>query len=196
MNWFARWCMDRCDSKIECSGCVRKVCAPRAEVSAATQASERLLEMLQCTQNAITHPNIADRIADLTGATSEERDTMVSSAHHGTYKPFTVGPPPFDVDMDGLQPGSVRHIVALDRSGNELARFPNRRVACANVGCSDQTVRNRCVRKSANFDEFKLLEMTFRFADEWDAMTPGEREVDMFFAAQAGIGGGDNESDE
>lgn len=158
-------------------------------MSAITQASERLIELLQCTPGAVTHPNIADRIADYTGATSEQRDTMVHSIHYGTYKPFTVGPPPFNADMDGPIPFNSRGVVALDRCGNELARFPHRRATCMAVGCSDQTVRNRCIRKSANFDEFELLEMTFRFSEEWDAMTEEERIADMFFASKITNGG-------
>lgn len=49
--------------------------------------SERLIHMLEVDENAVTHPRIADAIAVLCGATSEQRDMIVADIHKGQYSP-------------------------------------------------------------------------------------------------------------
>lgn len=50
-----------------------------------TGCSERLIFMLE--QGQVTHPIIADRIAEICGATAAQRDSIVHEKHWGEWQP-------------------------------------------------------------------------------------------------------------
>lgn len=128
----------------------------------------------------VTHPEIAKRIAKVTGATVEQYNSMVHKIHHGGYIPnaprkyseFKTGPRMAQPLTPGLIPDNARAVVCIDPFGNEIGRHVSLMEAARAQGCSTGAVENRCHhRTSKNTNEFKLLERTFRFADEWDKLS-------------------------
>lgn len=175
-NFITRWGMAKCDSRVDCSVCVNRRCYPRKELSEATGCSEQLVELLQSAHGAVTHPNIADRIADYIGVSPEERDEIVADKHNGTYIPGTSTPPPF---IEPYLSWNARYIVVLNRYGTELCRYGSADKVSYHTGASSGCILTRCKRELTVVDEFDAHGITFRFADEWDAMTEEERIADL-----------------
>lgn len=86
MNWIGKWCSEYCRVGGDCDGCHR-YCEPRYALTKVAQCSEYLIWMLINERGAITHPKIADALADYIGVTAEERDSIVHPMHRGTYIP-------------------------------------------------------------------------------------------------------------
>lgn len=160
----------------------------RAELAAMVKlkhgrCSEKLIEILE--EGGITHPNIADQIAKITRATERQRDSMVHDCHRTMPEPpkpkrraeYKVPPPPVS---PGVIPDHARRVVAIDMFGNEVARYESQTAAAAAAGCSTPTVSVRCRRAptSGKF-EFRFFDYTWRFAAEWDAMSPEQRAADI-----------------
>ena len=141
----------------------------------------------------ITHPNIADKIAELTGASVRRRNSMVHESHRGNWRPPAPerrseakrkGKPSNPRTLN-IIPENARRVVALDIAGKELGRFKSMNGAAQIVGATSTAVRNRCMRLvSGHTNEFKAFDCTWRFADEWDAMSPELRTADRQRAAQ------------
>jgi len=71
-----------------------------------------------------------------------------------------------------------RPIVAVDAVGRVVARYDQARVAAYKNGYSRTSIIARCNRRV--FAEFNNgIERTFRFADEWDEMTPEARYAEI-----------------
>lgn len=70
-----------------------------------------------------------------------------------------------------------RRVVVVDRNGNVRARYEGMRQAAAGELVSSASVQERCRRMIRN--EFKHMEVTFRFEEEWEKMTPEERMKDL-----------------
>lgn len=131
----------------------------------------------------ITHPEIARRIAKVTGATAEQYNSMVHEMHHGGYVPnaprkitdFKLEKKPQPL-TPGVIPENAREVVCIDIAGNVVSRHPSQMEAAGKHGCSVSAVVNRCHHRiSKHTSEFKLLDrITFRFADEWDGLTREE----------------------
>ena len=69
-------------------------------------------------------------------------------------------------------------VVVLDKTGRELARYASIGEASRGEIINDDCIRNRCYRRV--LQEFTSTnDSTYRFADEWDAMTPEQRERDL-----------------
>lgn len=176
MNWLNRWCMERCKSNVECRACVQRECPPKQELSEMTMCSERLIEILLCNPGAVTHPNIADRIADYTGATSEDRDVFVTAQYKGTYVP---NQRVSRYKYSGSKPWNAREVVTVGRDGNVITRYASSVDAALRHGCSSVTVKSRCYRNNWLEDEFERTGVTFRWADEWDEMPHDERVANL-----------------
>ena len=144
-----------------------------------------MLEELPPDKGGVTHPAIADRIADITGATPQQRDMLVNPIHRGSYKPRPAKPhgpkqPGGNADESSSK---TRAVVQIAISGSEIARFPSESAAAKAAGCCRATVCNRVKRDIGNkTNEFATYGYTWRFADEWDAMTIEERLRDMYAA--------------
>lgn len=159
----------------------------REDFARLVEVSEPLIAILE-NQNGITHPLIADAIADCTGATSAQRDSLVHKKHHGTYKPN----PRRSAEKlqkrlsKKFKPANARTVVALNTGGGIEAIFESARdAAAAYRPCSPTAVLNRCARRVGdNTDEFRTYGVTFRFLDEWYSMTQEQRAEDMIYAAQ------------
>lgn len=158
----------------------------REDFARLVEVSEPLIAILE-NQNGITHPLIADTIADCTGATSAQRDSLVHKKHHGTYKPN----PRHSAEklqkrrLKKTTPANTRAIVALNIAGDIDGIYDSADdAAAAHAPCSVRSVLNRCERKMGEkTDEFYPYFVTFRFLDEWSCMTQDQRDVDMAQAA-------------
>lgn len=131
--------------------------------------------------NTVTHPDIANDIADYIGATAEERDSIVAKPHRGKWKPGKKAGHTATTRSLGKMRGGMnsKPVVAIDKTGAELARFPSAMSAAASMLCSNSYVGSRCDRTFTAADEFGTFSFTFRFLHDWDAMTPEERIADL-----------------
>lgn len=136
----------------------------------------------------ITQVNIADQIAAATGASKAQRDSMVHESRRSGWMPqqprrraeLKLKPQPLSLDVI---PDHARRVVAIDMFGNEIARYESGLAAASASGCSSATVSIRCNRGlSSGMGEFKNRDHTWRFAEEWDAMSHEERAADMLKA--------------
>ena len=131
--------------------------------------------------------------------------TVYSRCAHATPLEFTVGIPytcRYAQEWDALTPSAKaasirmalknagdsrtrpkgcnirRAVVAIDRDGRELARYASIGEAERGEAFNEDCIRNRCNRQVKN--EFTgINDSTYRFANEWDAMTPEERLRDV-----------------
>lgn len=133
----------------------------------------------------ITHPNIADQIAAVAGATVKQRDSMVHESRRIVREPMKPKrrsehkkqPPPMALDVI---PDTAHRVVALDSQGNVVERFESLSAAARSAGTSAPVVYSRCVRKVQMLrGEFAFRGYTWRFAEEWDSMSDAEKAADM-----------------
>ena len=180
MNFVAEWCRARCSKKRTCEDCYGW-CVPRERLASEVGISEYLVWILQNQRGAVTHPKIADALADFIGATSDQRDQIVHKRHRGTYKP---NPKNTDLKRNTRRKvishqGQMMFVVAIECGGNEVGRFDNGGEAARQFKCSASAVRNRCERILARDNEFNLRGVSFRYAAEWDEMSHAERVQDI-----------------
>lgn len=180
MNFIGEWCRERCIIGSKCESC-SKYCAPRFELAEAVKCSEATVWNLIFCKDYITHPNIADRIADHLGATVEQRDSIVHMDRRGGYIPICDRvSQKRNENRGGSRAACMKGIVAIDRAGIEVLRFDSIGEAAKRFGSTPPTVSNRCRRVgSAGYDEFIPPGVTFRYAAEWDAMDENERKTDI-----------------
>lgn len=144
--------------------------------------SERLIEILE--GGGITHPEIADRIAQLTGASIEQRNGLTHKKHWLNELPE---PPRRAAERKrkpgaerSLPPANRREIVKINMLGEELARFRSIKDAAKADGCASTTVFRRCRRKlEKGENEFLNYGCSWRYAKIWDAMQLEERKADL-----------------
>ena len=131
----------------------------------------------------IVHPNIADAVARLTGATAQQYDSMVHPQHRGrrgTPKPEKKAKPEKPQKAAKNKRGSPRPVVAIDKAGNEAARYDSGFQAAMAAGRSDAMIYKRCARRLApGAYEFNKSDITWRYADEWDNMSESARRADI-----------------
>lgn len=171
MHWLEKWRRENSFSK--------------GDLAHAVRVSWALIDMLENHAGCITHSKIADRIADYTGATVEQRDSIVHKQHRGTWKPDPRRSAGKQKKREEAAKTShnCRIVVALNTAGVSMDVYPSERAAAQAVGCTSQTVHNRCARDvKATTNEFSPYGLTFRFADEWFAMTPQQQFEDMLSA--------------
>lgn len=154
----------------------------------ALRVSDELLYKLERLKGFRTVPKLADLIAEVCGATAEQRDQLVLEQYRGTWKPkaghraqatmAAPAPSPYSPreGRKGLTAAEGRRkpVVCVDRLGDVLARYVSIENAAAETGLSRDAIADRVSRKiTAN--EFQLCGTTFRFEEEWKAMGPQQR---------------------
>ena len=133
-----------------------------------------------------TQPLIANDIADFTGATAAQRDSLVHPKHHGTYKPN----PKRRKKMQRAKPESKaeekrntnrREVLAISEGGVIVGTFSGLNAAAGEYfPCTAMTVCNRCARRLCpTVNEFLPYGVTFRYADEWLNMTDEQQLNDI-----------------
>ena len=157
--------------------------------------SDQLLYMLETREGFKTVPKLADLIAEACGATAKQRDALVLEQYRGKWKPTRVKPEverraavkkpliqPMPQKEEQPRPAfKARKVVKVNRHGVVLERFRSCDMAGAMCGVSAKYVNQRCHHR-LKFDEFNMANnrtYTFRFADEWDAMSEDERMKDL-----------------
>ena len=152
-------------------------------------SKKKLADMADCSEiligiiehpdgKGITHPLIANRIAEICGATAAQRDELVHKKHHGTWKPSKRPPKLGKAKPDKV--GPIFAVVKIDANGNVLARYSSLTHA-GKVNCVDDgKIAKFCRRQQKHKDEFEEFGgYTFRFAHEWDYMDKGEQLADI-----------------
>lgn len=161
------------------------------------RVSDILLERLETEPNFRTVPRLADLIAEACGATARQRDKLVLEQYRGTWKPTRImpeierkrnqipAPAPApgpeqrpEAVVDRRPPANSRAVVKINRQGVELERYRSCGYAGDLCGFGEKLVAARCHRRY-RFDEFNTFGYTFRFADEWDGMSPTDRQADI-----------------
>lgn len=74
-----------------------------------------------------------------------------------------------------------RRVVLIDREGNVLKVYESVKAAAEGEKWTDANISQKCRRAVA--DEFRFSDTTFRYADEWTAMTPAQRRADLNMSA-------------
>ena len=168
----------------------------RAQLALMAGVTPQLIGILEDMNKAVTHPELADRIADMCGATAEQRDSIVHAKHRGTWKPSgkpkdietrmrMSRPEPekpkvevLDLPRPAVKYGQNRRaVVALDRQGKILARYESIVAAGKEEKRNLCSVAMRCARQVAR--EWLMNGRTYRYADEWNAMNAAQRRADM-----------------
>ena len=176
-----------------------------AKKSPPLRVSDTLLEQLERDPKFKTVPALADLIAEACAATAAQRDELVLKRYRGTWKPPKRRKPPVVVARPikvakpseaGRPPanGAARGVVKVDRYGVEVGRYRGCGAAARENLIEPRQVTARCHREYRT-DEFKAHGYTFRFADEWDAMTEAQRREDVErLNGVSGARGGHNRS--
>lgn len=136
--------------------------------------TDSLLYMLERDKNAVTHPLIANVIAEVCGATVEQRDMIVADIHKGTWEPEKETP----VLRPKRVPIGAKPVVKIDRNRNIVGWFESVADASRRDGHNETVVRNRCKHR-ANYEFNSLFPYTYRYEDEWLKMTEEERIEDL-----------------
>lgn len=160
--------------------------------------SDLLLYRLETDPKFRTVPKLADLIAEVCGATAQQRDELVLERYRGKWKPprrrKQVKAAPYEKPKAVEPPKKTRcpaefvpqkpalkvahEVVRLNRDGQELGRYASvSRASLNSLATSDQII-SRCARRYT-LDEFKAFGYTFRYAEEWDCMTEDERRKDL-----------------
>lgn len=158
------------------------------------QVSRLLIEKLEHrVGNGFTHPHFADAIAAVCGATAKQRDMIVAERHRGTWRmteaaqkraerakeiavkahPWRALPAVRQVDGKPAVQHYVRAVVKINRDGDVLKRYFSVMDAAVFNYCSDESVRARCQMKVKQ--EWSRGNVSYRYADQWDSMTPEEK---------------------
>lgn len=166
MHWIEKW---RKDHQMD-----------RFQFAKAVGVSESLIWLLENERNAITHPMIANDIADYTGATIAQRDSIVHEKHKGTWRPdpkkrrrnkkaakseTKPDTKPAAMCNDGRFKG--REVYAIDKDGEIVGRYISVSDAARQNAMETSTVYARC-QETLVENEFLANDITFRFADGYD----------------------------
>lgn len=185
MHWLKQYRMEHPigGKPMSCKELARRVKKPGtiSNPGAEIGCSEVLIGILE--GGGITHPLIANRIADICGATPQQRDMLVHKMHWGTYRPPRRRPqenkPRLAPTDPGFKPANARAVVRIDMYF-QCRRFESIREAAMAEGCNESTVKVRCERAlSGGTNEFLVRDHTWRYADEWEDMTVDERVQDL-----------------
>ena len=157
----------------------------------ALRVSDTLLEWLEGVPGYRTVPALADLIAEVCGATPQQRDELVLEKYRGTWRGTGTPLEPPAKQARAARKRAVRltwrgepvkAVVAIDRGGNILARYPNVTNLSAHSGLHTTSIRRRCDGKTAG-NEFLRYGLTYRYQDEWEKLTEEEKREELRKAA-------------
>lgn len=183
MHWLKKWRRAHKLSREAFAAMVRV--KDFSERRPGTGCSERLIEILE-DEKGVTHPKIAARIAQVTGATLAEYESIIPEIHRNGKLPKAAAgrkrkqkPEPKPAKADGRGGNNARAVVKIDADGVEIGRFARLIDAAAEAGCANSHIRDCCTRQVKRGNDFRRHGCTWRYAEEWDAMTVEERKRDM-----------------
>lgn len=95
-------------------------------------------------------------------------------------KPAPKPPKPPKPQQPKLQEHQRRPVVEIDTTFQEVKRYADPELVARAMGTRLRSITMRCDRQMAyDMDEMQRFRCTWRYADEWDAMTPEQRTKDM-----------------
>lgn len=183
MRTLEQWLRKECGLAIKPAACAdcREDCIPRLVLSCDANVPQIIIRKLAEEPDFYSLPVFADRIADFTGMTLEQHDEMVLKKYRGTWEPGKKRRRVKKTEAQRAGPEQAgRAVVAIDNGGIEQERYASANEAAKAPGRSLTGVCNRCNRKlSERTDEFQLYGVSFRWADEWDRLTPEEKKENI-----------------
>ena len=170
--------------------------------------SNTLIHILEVDEKAVTHPNLANAIATVCGATAEQRDRIVAKEHRGKWKPnkneralvnkaiwkvtgrfpSSTNTGTSDKQTGDKTPGRTgnraympqRTIAKIDMKGNIIETYDTAVKAGNANNIGEKYVRNRCKRRACDISKYgPKLGFTFRYLDEWKNLTAEQRIADL-----------------
>ena len=170
-----------------------RILGARKRKSRPIDCSDNLIYILERHKGAVTHPNIANVIAEACGATARQRDMIVAARHRGTWAgngramallvDVRVGMPAkpkntaTGIKLTGPKIPNGKDIVKIDRNGKILAKYSSLGQAALNNNQSMSMVEQRVNRKTKN--EFGMFGFSYRRAEEWENLSDYERRIDI-----------------
>ncbi len=154
------------------------------------RCSDLLLENLMTVPGYITHPDIANLISDVLGATARQRDSLVALHRRGGYRQKNhpgLAETRLALSAYRLTPlasaqsrPAYRYtaVVAVDMEGRERARYASIIEASADLGLSESVITARINREVVNEFRFET-KLTFRRTSDWDKMTVDQQREDI-----------------
>lgn len=139
--------------------------------------TDELIHLLEI--GAVTHPMIANAIAEYCGATVEQRDMLVNEIHRGEWEPNTKVQyiQPRELSFNNCKSGA-KPVVKVDRHGNVIAAYESVVDAARHEDMNEDNIRNRCKHRVKQ-DITLEFPFTFRYQDEWLAMSREEQLRDI-----------------
>lgn len=170
--------------------------------------SNTLVHILEVDDRTVTHPNLANAIAAVCGATPEQRDSIVAEEYRGTWTPGAndkqlvnkaiwkvTGKIPSDMDVSMMVKQTAnkqtnymanhsciqfRTIAKVDMYGHIIETYDTVKKASIANNIGEKFIRNRCKRNVKDTPPSGIKPMfTFRYLDEWDKMTREQRLADL-----------------
>ena len=184
MHWLEEWMHRECSlPEKNCRRC-KEACVPCAALSCAAKVPLVITRRLALEKGFVSLPTFADRIADCTGASPEQRDALTLPKHRGTWRPRKstkkCGIKTQTPAGEAAQAEETRAVVIINRAGAELGRYASLEAAVQHYERNRTGILNRCERKlQPGTDEFIPWESSCRWADEWDVMDEAERREDV-----------------
>ena len=140
--------------------------------------TDTLVHLLEI--GSITHPRIANVIAEFCGASAEQRDMIVHKDHHGEWQPNqpVALANPCAVRFNNSQSGA-KPVVKINISGNVVAAYESVVEAARHEDVNEHNIRSRCKRR-AKHELTVDHPYTFRYQAEWIAMSREEQLKDIY----------------
>ena len=158
--------------------------------------SEALIEILE--HGGITHPNIAEAIATVCGATEDQKNSIIHEKHRNGYKDMVIPQPwgemtlkpkpkqekPKKEDPNWID-SKCKAVVKLNRDGEVEKRFDSMSEAAKDASIALSSVSLRCNHQIGDeTDEYSTRGCTWRFESEWNALTEEQKKNEIFLAKQ------------
>lgn len=138
--------------------------------------SDTLIHILERSKHGVTHPRIANVIAEVCGATAEQRDMIVADIHRGQWKPKE--PQPVVVKATIKKQNGGKAVVKIDKHGNTVGWFESIADAARREPHDEGVIRSRCKRR-VTCEFTNIVPFTYRYADEWDALSGAQKIQDI-----------------
>lgn len=171
MHWLERWRLEHLMSREDLASKIEN-------------CSETLLAILEEQHGGVTHPRIAARICDYTGATPKQWDSIVPRRFRGKYVPKktmrlpdmeTLLPEP-EKPKEPYKPKSInirihnrcKEVLQIGLDGEVMKRYKSVREAADALEKTVAFITDRIYGRLI-CNEFQPMGFTFRYASEWNS---------------------------
>lgn len=140
--------------------------------------TDELIHMLERVKGCVTHPIIANAIAEYCWATPDQRDVIVAEIHRGNWEPRqrVEYAKPVEVSFNNV-PSGAKPVVKINVLGEVIASYESVSDAERREPNNGDYIRKRCKRKVER--EFWSTPYTYRYQEEWAAMNREEQLQDI-----------------